>query len=198
MPSQQADRIRILVSVLFLLIIAAGAVVWLGRRAEPPPLVITTPTSGPAAVAPTTLAAQSTSIKVYVSGAVARPGVVEMHPGERVEDAILLAGGSLPDSDLTNLNLAARVKDEQHIRVPRQGEPASAQSGQGGAPGKINLNTATLAELDALPGIGTAIGNKIIAYRQAQGGFRSVEELIQAKLVNQKTYEVIKDMVTVQ
>jgi competence protein ComEA len=174
-------------SLVLVAMIVAGAVVWLGRRPDARPLVITTPIPSPT---------REVSYKVYVSGAVAAPGVYEVRDGQRVEDALQMAGGALPGAELAHLNLAAKVRDEQQIHVPRQGEqpPAAPTAAKGG---KVNLNTATLAELDTLPGIGPVTAEKILSYRRANGAFRRIEELLEAKLVNQRTFEGIKDLVSV-
>ncbi|MCL4534241.1 MAG: helix-hairpin-helix domain-containing protein [Bacteroidetes bacterium] len=186
--SEPGDRTRIVLSLALVALVAAGAVAWLDRRSEAHPLAVTTPTVVPTAEA---------SIKVYVSGAVGVPGVLEMRPGQRVEDALSLAGGPLPDAELDGLNLAARVRDEQHINVPRQGErpPTASEAAAGG---KLDLNTATLAELDRLPGVGPVTAEKIMSYRREKGRFQRVDELLEAKLLNQRTFEAVKGLVTVQ
>ncbi|MCL4368644.1 MAG: ComEA family DNA-binding protein [Actinobacteria bacterium] len=190
--SEPGDRVRIVLSLVLVALVAAGAALWLGRRPEGCPLVVTTQS-----VTPTAPAAEIV-LKVYVSGAVGAPGVFEMQSGQRVQDALLLAGGPLPDAELAGLNLAAKVRDEQHIHVSMQGErPASTLEAPAGR-GVLDLNAATLAELDTLPGIGPVTAAKILSYRQSKGRFQSVDELLQAKLVNQRTFEAIKGLVTVQ
>ncbi len=194
--SEPGNRIRILLGGALLLLALAAGIVLLGRREEVRPLVITTPAPSPAA--PTT----GPALKVYVSGAVLAPGVYDMRGGERVDDALRRAGGSLPDAELAGLNLAAKVRDEQHIHVPRQGERPSSTSagpagGSGAGPGKLDLNAASFAELDALPYVGRATAEKILAYRQAKGRFQAVNELLEAKLVNQRAFDAIKDLVVV-
>ena len=143
-------------------------------------------------------------IRIYVTGAVTKPGVYTLRDGDRVGDAVQAAGGAAPDADLERLNLAKRLHDEDQVTVPRVGEaPAApvsldANAGLSTAPtGVIDLNAATVAELDTLPGIGAAYAQRIVESRQRDGRFRSVEDLLERKLVPRATYDRIKDRVTV-
>lgn len=123
-------------------------------------------------------------MRVQVSGAVAEPGVFVALPGDRIADAIERAGGALPDADLDALNLALRVQDEDAIRVPFRGETASATL--------IDLNTATQAELETLPGIGPATASGIVAARP----IATAEELLERDLVPPAVWEEIRLLVT--
>ena len=122
---------------------------------------------------------------VHVAGAVVRPGLYRLPEGSRIDDAIALAGGSRPKGALEAVNLAAPVVDGQQIVVPRRGEtPAGASPGAGppgaaspGPAAKVSLNSATLEQLDSLPGIGPVTAQQILDYREANGAFRSVDEL---------------------
>ena len=136
------------------------------------------------------------TIKVHVSGAVVRPGVYTLRLGDRVEDAIAAAGGATADGNPNALNLAARVIDGQQVLVPKTGEPAPAQSSSPAAPRLISINSATLAELDALPGIGEVYAQKIIDYRNKNGPFQRIEDLVNLKLVPASTFDKIKDLIT--
>jgi competence protein ComEA len=142
------------------------------------------------------------TVVVQVAGAVVRPGVYTLPTGSRVGDAIQAAGGYSTDVDPraaeTKLNLAARLQDAQLIVVPRRGDGASGSSGPGGssAAGLINLNTATAAELDTLPGIGPATAAKIIASREERP-FATVDDLVTRKLVSASTLAKFRDKVTV-
>lgn len=117
---------------------------------------------------------------VHVAGAVNRPGLYELADGSRIDDAIAEAGGAKPKAALELVNLAAPVADGQQVLVPMRGEPG-ATSGEGGAHaapgGKVSLNSATVEQLDALPGIGPVTAQQIIDFRTANGGFGSIEEL---------------------
>jgi competence protein ComEA len=142
-------------------------------------------------------------IMVHVTGAVAAPGVYAVHEGDRVADAVEAAGGPSQDADLVTLNLARRIHDEDQVVVPRAGEqPAASQAGSAqtgastdGAP--IDINTASTAVLDSLPGIGEAYSNRIVDSRVADGPFQSTEDLVTRKLIPRATYEKIKLLITV-
>src|ERR671925_1582053 len=117
---------------------------------------------------------------VHVVGAVRRPGLYQLPEGSRVDDAIRRAGGSKPRAELALVNLAAPVADGQQVVVPARGAAAATVPGSpatGGAGMKVHLNSATLEELDTLPGIGPVTAQKILYYRTAHGAFASVDEL---------------------
>ncbi|GIV97142.1 MAG: hypothetical protein KatS3mg057_1799 [Herpetosiphonaceae bacterium] len=142
-------------------------------------------------------------IVVYVSGAVANPGVYRLDEGARVDDVIRAAGGPVADAALTRVNLAARIHDEQHIHIPHVGEDTPAAQpppGGGGTAGvgrKLNINTATTEELDALPQIGPTTAQRIVEYRTANGPFDQPEDLLQVKGIGPAVFEVISDLITV-
>ncbi len=119
-------------------------------------------------------------------------------PGSIVEDAVFAAGGFLPNADSSRLNLAAPLTDGQELRIPAQnptplpGTPAPASTPTGK---KINLNTASLEELDTLPGIGPVLAQRIIEYRQTVGPFQSVDDLLHVKGIGPALMEKIRDLV---
>ncbi len=129
---------------------------------------------------------QVDTLRVHVSGAVIAPGVVTLAPGDRVIDAIEAAGGPSADAAPDLVNLARRVVDGEQIGVPRAGEPATTL---------IDLNTASAADLEALPGIGAARSRAIIAARQAQP-FISSDDLVARGILPADVYEAIRDRVT--
>lgn len=143
---------------------------------------------------------------VHVAGAVNKPGVYHLAPGARVEDAVKGAQ-PLADADLNALNLARRVVDGEKIRVLKEGEVAAAPDGNNielGTPaaqdqlgGKININTASVSELDTLPGIGPAIAQRIIDYRTTHGSFRSTADLQKVSGIGEKRYEQLKDLIAI-
>ena len=135
-------------------------------------------------------------IQVYITGAVARPGVYEMTDGDRVVDVLNEAGGFTPKANPEAINLAQRLHDEDQIIVPRLGEPTSAVSGV--ATAAVNINAATAAELDAaLPGIGEVYSQRIVESRTRDGPFTTTEELVERQLIPRATYERIRDLITV-
>ena len=124
-------------------------------------------------------------IRVDVSGAVLRPGVVTASPGDRVADVIALAGGLAPEADTAPLNLSRRVVDEDVVRVPRLGEAAAL----------LDVNSATTAELEALPGIGAAYAAAIVAERERAGPFETTDDLTARGAIPEHVYEAIRDMI---
>ena len=130
-------------------------------------------------------AAEDERVVVHVAGAVKRPGIYRLLASSRVDDAVRLAGGATRRADLAGLNLAAKVEDGRQILVPERvatsaAAPATAAAAAAGsaAPAQpVNLNTATLEQLDVLPGIGPALAQRILDFRDANGGFGTVEDL---------------------
>ena len=135
------------------------------------------------------------SIVVDVAGAVVHPGVYRLAAGSRIADGLTAAGGATDDADLAALNKAAPVRDGQRVYVPRPGETVPAGSAGSDAQLKIDVNHATAAELEALPGIGPTIAARIV---RSRGGhpFARIEELQTRGLVTARVFADIKDMVT--
>lgn len=160
--------------------------------------------AGPSGTAWSAVSGSQAMVVVQVAGAVVRPGVYTLTAGSRVGDAILAAGGYSADVDPrvaeSKLNLAAKLQDAQLIAVPRKGESAAASgaaaTGGSAAAGPINLNTATSAQLDTLPGIGPVTAGKIIASRE-ESPFTSVDDLLTRKLVSAATLAKLRSQVTV-
>jgi competence protein ComEA len=142
------------------------------------------------------------TIAVDVRGAVATPGVVVLPSGARLVDAIAASGGLAPDADDATLNLAARVGDGEVVTIPAETPATPVQTHSpsiGGNPqtGLVNINTATAAELEALPGIGPVIGERIVAYREANGPFQSVNALTAVDGISDTMLETLRPLVTV-
>jgi len=144
-----------------------------------------------------------TPIIIQIVGAVPRPGVYALAKGSRVQDAISAAGGFLVDADKTTINLARVLEDGEQLEVPYlEGtaplviteEPAATEVS---STELININTASQTELDTLPGIGPTTARKIIEYREANGPFVNVQDIINVSGIGQVTFERIKDMITV-
>lgn len=192
--------VKALAAVAVLVILVAGFLAWRSRpQAEP--VVSQAPTAAPPATAPASqgIAAE---IVVAVTGKVRRPGLVRLPPGARVADAVEAAGGVLPGTDLALLNLARKVSDGELIAVGVPGAaPPAAGSGEPAAGpealGTVNLNTATLAQLDTLPGVGPVLAQRIVDYRTSHGGFKSVTELRQVDGIGDARFEQLKDLVAV-
>lgn len=156
------------------------------------------------------------TIVVDVRGGVATPGVVRLPGGARISDAIAAAGGLAGDADVTRLNLAARLADGQRLVIPTGGQPVAAVSAPATAvagqsvttvhptapaatpPANIvNLNTASEADLKGLPGIGDVLAGRIVAYREANGPFRTVDQLREVRGVSARLVETLRPLVTV-
>lgn len=165
-------------------------------------------------------------IKVYVVGCVNKPGVVTLAKGDIVEEAIKAAGGAASGADLDSINLAYELTENVMIRIaakrsgtaaranppgklPASEEKSEIIHGSGGAvvdektetvkkDGKIDINTATAAELDALPGIGGSTAQKIISYREKNGKFKTAGDIMKVSGIGQSKYDGLKDFITVK
>lgn len=143
---------------------------------------------------------QRDTVFVHVTGSVVNPGVYELVPGSRVIDAVEAAGGFSEDADTQACNLARIIQDSEQVNIPAIGEHQqldSSQSGQTSTSGKVNINMATQEELESLPGIGEATALKIIAYRNANGPFKSVNELTCVSGIGDKKLAGLIDLICV-
>jgi competence protein ComEA len=147
--------------------------------------------------------ARGATVLVHVAGAVRRPGVYRLRPGSRIDDAITRAGGPGRRADLSAVNLAAKVEDGRQVLVPERaprggGGGAAAAPGSPAAPGQpLDLNTATVEQLDTLPGVGPATAERIVGYREERGGFGNVEELGQVPGIGEKRLADLREQVRV-
>jgi len=145
--------------------------------------------------------ALAATVTVHVVGEVRRPGVYELRGGSRVVDAVRAAGGALGAADQSAVNLARVVADGEQVAIPRQGgggaAGAAASPGAAAQPGKIDLNTATAAQLDTLPGVGPSTAGKIVSDRTENGPFRTVDDLMRVPGIGPAKLEALKDLVTV-
>ena len=144
-------------------------------------------------------------IVVQIAGAVPRPGVYALAQGSRVQDAISAAGGFLAEADKSGINLARALDDGEQLEVPYAegaspvlGTPLPASTESASSAELVNINTASLAELDTLPGIGPTTAQKIIDYREQNGPFLAKEDIINVSGVGPGTFERIKDLITVE
>ncbi|MFL5981277.1 MAG: helix-hairpin-helix domain-containing protein [Gaiellaceae bacterium] len=167
-----ADRRRVLVAAVVLLVVLVLGVRVLRRPSHatvPPPIRVAAAAAQPA---------QPKQLFVDVEGAVRRPGLYRVAPGSRVADVVRRAGGATPKAQLELVNLAALVADGEQVVVPRRGAAAAVAAGGSPAPsGPVHLNSATIEQLDELPGVGPVTAQKIVDFRAAHGGFASVDEL---------------------
>jgi competence protein ComEA len=139
---------------------------------------------------------------VYITGAVPRPGVYALPQGARIQDAISAAGGFLADAEKSQINLAALVADGDKLDIPyvEGASPVLATPGPtvvAVTTELVNINTASAAELDTLPGIGPTTAQKIIEYRQQNGPFINTEDIVNVSGIGPGTYERIKNLITV-
>jgi competence protein ComEA len=176
------ERPQWIVAALVVAAAAAAGVWYAGRGPETPPLSVDPGGS-------------QRVITVHVAGAVRTPGVVQVPAGSRVGDAIAAAGGALPDADLERVNLAAPMADGQQLLVPvvQPGEGAGA----GAADGRVHINTATAEELEALPGVGPVLAARIVSYRDANGPFAVIEDLLDVPGIGEGKLAALREVVLV-
>jgi competence protein ComEA len=201
--------VRALAAVAVVVVLIAAVLAWRARpRVDPvppvPAAVATTAAADGAAAgdAPVGRSSVSGEVVVAIGGKVKKPGLVRLPAGSRVADALQAAGGADPGVDVALLNLARKVVDGELILVGVTPPPgAVVATGPAGAPaaatGPVNLNTATLAELDTLPGVGPVLAQRILDARESQGGFKSVSDLRKVDGIGDSRYEQLKDLVTV-
>ncbi|MFI0444676.1 helix-hairpin-helix domain-containing protein [Actinomadura sp. 6N118] len=178
--------------------LVAGVYLWMARpRPEPTTEAVPSPSLAVAGV--TSPAAR---VIVHVSGKVRRPGVVTLPTGTRVADAIKAAGGVRPGARTDSLNLARKLVDGEQIPVgippPTAAAPAISGGPTPGAPGTpLDLNAATVAQLDDLPGVGPVLAQRIVDYRSQHGSFRSVDQLQEVSGIGSRRFSELKPMVRV-
>lgn len=140
----------------------------------------------------TFLATPNAQIAVDMRGAISTPGVVYLEPGARLVDAIDASGGLSGDADKSLINLASRVNDGQMITIPTQSPAGSSDQS-----GLININTASATELMSLPGIGEVTAGRIIAYRETNGPFQTIDDLTKVDGISTATVDAIRNLITV-
>ena len=154
---------------------------------------------GPQAAAASARSLPQSLVVVDVVGAVRRAGLYRLPQGSRIADALARAGGATRKADLALVNLAAPLADGSQIVVPTRVPSPADRGGGGGGPtaptGPVHLNSATLADLDALPGVGPVTAQKILDYRQQHGAFGSVDELDAIPGIGPKRMDQLRDLV---
>lgn len=203
---------HIILGALVVIAIAGG--IFLALRQPPSAniaVVSLTPTLAPAVAVLT----PQPRVGVYISGAVVNPGVYIVNEGSRLADIILIAGGAAADADLTAVNLAAVLRDEQHWHIPKRspnatplagglaadsGEPTAVDGALPNRPlnGKVDLNTADVDILKSLPGIGDTRARAIVSHRELNGAFPSVDALLDVNGIGIGTLEALRNLVEVR
>lgn len=166
------------------LVVAVGAGAWYGSRDGAPASVQAT-----GGVSYTTIAE---TVVVHVSGAVQRPGLVTVSSSARIADVIAAAGGADPGADLGGLNLAATVSDGDQVVVPMPGETSATG---GGVERGIDLNRSSVAELEELPGVGPVLAARIVAFRETNGAFNVVEDLLDVGGIGEAKLDAMRDAI---
>ena len=216
------DRNRNVVFIVLALLAAVGAAVFYVRQPSQEPIVIVPAQEAdeptPTATLPPPPPPTPSPVRIYITGAVLNSDVYFLPAGSIVKDVVQAAGGFAPNANRDGINLALELQDQQQIHVPIEGEdnpPPPIQGGPADAPktdesqqspgqvqpaagGVINLNTATLDQLDTLPGIGPAIAKRIIEYRDSIGGFAAIDQITQVSGIGESTFAKIKDQITVE
>jgi competence protein ComEA len=185
MPSLPVSRRRALLvaaAALVLLAVAGRTLAGAGTATEQPV----------AALIPERAAAAQ-KLVVHVAGAVRRPGLYRLTEGKRVADAVARAGGATAPADTAAINLAAPLADGMQVIVPSR---VAGAAGASAPSGRVSLSSASLAELDALPGVGPVTAQKILDYRSAHGGFRSVDDLDAIPGIGPARIEQLRDVAT--
>lgn len=199
MEKSQRSPYGLIITLIFAAALFVAGAIYLLREPKhttveivpPQPTATDLPTATPA------------PLEIYVTGAVQNPqSRLSLPVGSRVEDAIAAAGGVLENADLDAVNLAQRLQDGDQIFVPTL--PAEGETGEGNAlptpnaPRIVNINEATLEELDTLPGIGPTTAQAIVDYRNANGPFESIDELLEVQGIGEGTLDDIRAYVTVE
>jgi competence protein ComEA len=218
MTTSWLDRNRGALFGLLSLAAIGGAAIFYLRQPAPEPIAIAqiemTPTVEATATVPLPTPTPA-PVRVYITGAVVKSDVYFLPAGSIIKDAIAAAGGLTAEADPERINQALELKDQQQIHVPRLGEtnpPPPVQGGStnseipskngetvpGSPTGAINLNTATLEQLDSLPGIGPAIAQRIIDYREKVGKFTRIEDITEVSGIGEVTFAKIKDLIVVE
>lgn len=160
-----------------------------GLVSRPRPVALTLQVPSPASSSP------AGRVVVHVSGWVKVPGVVELPEGSRVVDAVAAAGGALPGADLGAVNLAEPLVDGGRVLIPGPGQTDGEAVAV--ADGRVRVNQATAAELETLPGVGPVLAERIVAYREQNGPFSTVEDLLGVSGIGERTLEELRPLVIV-
>jgi competence protein ComEA len=210
------EQNRHILFVILVIIALGGTAMFYGQQksSPPEPLIIITnsPPTQTATIAPTPTATPA-PVRVYITGAIVKPDVYFLPAGSIVKDVIKAAGGLTQAADLEQFNQALELKDQQHIHIPRLGEKNAPPPVQDGAtveqtpppnsatssPAKlININSASLEQLDTLPRIGPTLAQNIVTYRESHGGFKTIEEIKEVSGIGESAFKQLKTLITVE
>jgi competence protein ComEA len=189
LPVSRRQALALAAAALALLAVAGRTLAGAGAAAEQPAAALV---SEPSAAAP--------KLVVHVAGAVREPGLYGVAEGSRVADAVARAGGAAASADTSAINLAAPLVDGMQVVVPARIEVTAGDAQDGASPpassARVSLSSATVEELDALPGIGPVTAQKIVDYRAAHGGFRSVDDLDAIPGIGPARVEQLREVVS--
>jgi competence protein ComEA len=194
-PAPDSRRARLRVgagAALILVLLGVGAAVLITALTPHGSSALVVPSAAPSGGAD---AAHGAVIYVHILGEIVHPGLYALHDGDRGVDIVAAAGGFTPDADPAALNLARFLSDGEQIVVPAVGDAPAASGPTAG--GKVNLNTADAATLETLPRIGPAMAQRIIDWREQNGRFAAVEDLLDVTGIGDATFAGLKDLVTV-
>ncbi|CUB17462.1 helix-hairpin-helix domain-containing protein [Bacillus spizizenii] len=195
------------------IILAASAAVFIavifflasGKNKEPMKQTVSTETENTEVKQEAFKDESNETIVIDIKGAVKHPGVYEMRTGDRLSQAIEKAGGTSEQADEMQVNLAELLQDGTVVYIPKRGEETAVQQGVGGAiqsdGGKgalVNINTATLEELQGISGVGPSKAEAIIAYREENGRYQTIEDITKVSGIGEKSFEKIKSSITVK
>ncbi|MCY9074759.1 helix-hairpin-helix domain-containing protein [Bacillus inaquosorum] len=195
------------------IILAASAAVFIaaififssGKNKEPVKQAVSTETENAEVKQEAVKDESNETIVIDIKGAVQHPGVYEMRTGDRVSQAIEKAGGTSEQADEMQVNLAELLQDGTVVYIPKKGEETAMQQGavgavqsDGGKGALVNINTATLDELQGISGVGPSKAEAIIAYREENGRFQTIEDITKVSGIGEKSFEKIKSSITVK
>jgi competence protein ComEA len=171
------------IAVAVLAIAGVGGWAWYGSTApEPAPLLVETADTP-----------SQETITVHVSGQVVAPGLVVVADGSRLADAIAAAGGTTRDADLERVNLATPIQDGQQVVIPGIGEDAAGVATA--TDGMVHINSATVSDMEQLPGVGPVLAERIVAFREENGPFTTVEDLLDVSGIGEAKLDALRDAV---
>ncbi|WP_276734329.1 helix-hairpin-helix domain-containing protein [Bacillus sp. (in: firmicutes)] len=176
-----------------------------GKNKEPSEQAVSTETENTDVKQEAAKDESSETIVIDIKGAVQHPGVYEMRTGDRVSQAIEKAGGTSEQADEMQVNLAELLQDGTVVYIPKKGEETAVQQGAGvavqsggGKEALVNINTATIEELQDISGVGPSKAEAIIAYREENGRFQTIEDITKVSGIGEKSFEKIKSSITVK